>query len=86
MSRQPLEIADIFRAQGTTWRQAHHGHISLDQLKVMSAIETCSNAELAGHVFLCSHCDYQQIACNSYPLVLIYIDRAIPCGQASDNP
>ena len=65
MPRQTLEVADIFRARGTTWRQAHQGHISLDQLKVMSAIETCRSAELGGHVLQCSHCSHQQIAYNS---------------------
>lgn len=65
MSRQTLEVADIFRAQGQVWRQAHAGHISLDQLKVMSAIEACRSAALGGHVLRCSSCEYQQIAYNS---------------------
>jgi hypothetical protein len=38
MSRPLLEVADIFRAHGPTWRDANRGHVSLDQLKVMSAI------------------------------------------------
>ncbi|MDH3692586.1 MAG: IS91 family transposase [Gammaproteobacteria bacterium] len=65
MSRQALEVADIFRAQGKVWRQAHAGHISLGQLKVMSAIETCRSAALGGHVLHCQSCDHQQIAYNS---------------------
>jgi hypothetical protein len=65
MSRQALEVADIFRAQGPAWRQAHAGHISLDQLKVMSAIETCRTATLGGHALRCSACEHQQIAYNS---------------------
>ena len=65
MSRQTLEVADIFRAQGKAWRRAHAGHISLDQLKVMSAIETCRSAALGGHVLRCSSCEHQQIAYNS---------------------
>jgi hypothetical protein len=65
MSRQALEVADIFRTQGQVWRQAHAGHISLDQLKVMSAIETCRSAALGGHVLRCSACEHQQIAYNS---------------------
>ncbi len=65
MSRQALEVADIFRARGEIWRQAHRGHISLDQLKVMSAIETCRSAALGGHVLRCSSCEHQQIAYNS---------------------
>lgn len=65
MSRQALEVADIFRAQGKAWRQAHQGHISLGQLKVMSAIEACRSAALGGHVLRCSACANQQIAYNS---------------------
>ncbi len=65
MSRQTLEVADIFRAQGQAWRQAHAGHISLDQLKVMSSIEACRSAALGGHVLRCSSCAIQQIAYNS---------------------
>jgi hypothetical protein len=48
MSRTKLEVADIFRGQGPAWRQANAGHLSLEQLKVMSAIENCRTAELGG--------------------------------------
>jgi predicted RNA-binding Zn-ribbon protein involved in translation (DUF1610 family) len=65
MPRQALEVADIFRARGEAWRQAHQGHISLGQLKVMSAIEACRSAALGGHVLRCSSCEHQQIAYNS---------------------
>ena len=65
MCRQALEVADIFRAQGQAWRQAHRGHISLGQLKVKSAIEACRSAALGGHVLRCSACAHQQIAYNS---------------------
>ena len=41
MSRPALEVADIFRDHGAAWRRANVGHVSLDQLKVMSAIERC---------------------------------------------
>jgi hypothetical protein len=46
MARPGLEVADIFRGQGTAWRDANRGHVSLDQLKVMSAIESCRTAAL----------------------------------------
>ncbi|MBT4077377.1 MAG: IS91 family transposase [Gammaproteobacteria bacterium] len=65
MSRQALEVADIFRHHGHSWRQSHQGHISLGQLKVMSAIESCRRAELGGHVLYCRSCDHLQIAYNS---------------------
>ncbi len=60
-----LEVADIFRDQGPAWRQAHAGHISLGQLKVMSAIERCRSAVLGGHVLCCKDCAQIQISYNS---------------------
>jgi hypothetical protein len=65
MSRPALEVADIFRGHGPAWRQVHAGHVSLDQLKVMSAIERCRTAELGGHVARCEDCAYTTIAYNS---------------------
>ena len=65
MSRPTLEVADILRRHGHLWRQSHHGHISLAQLKVMSAIASCRSAALGGHVLFCQACDHQQIAYNS---------------------
>jgi len=63
--RYPLEVADIFRAQGSAWRQAQHGHLSLGQLKVMSAITQCRSAALGGHVLACPACEHTQVAYNS---------------------
>jgi len=62
-----LEVADIFRRHGTAWREANAGHVSLGQLKVMSAIENCRTAALGGHVARCENenCGYTQIAYNS---------------------
>jgi hypothetical protein len=63
--RPELEIADILRRHGPAWRAAHAGHVSLDQLKVMSAIATCRTAALGGHVEGCEDCGHQRIAYNS---------------------
>jgi len=65
--RPALEVADIFRLHGPAWRHANAGHISLGQLKVMSAIESCRTAELGGHVCRCENekCGHTQIAYNS---------------------
>jgi len=60
-----VEVADVFRTQGAAWREAHAGHLSLGQLKVMSAIERCRSAELGGHVLCCQQCAQLQIAYNS---------------------
>src|ERR1700745_2901485 len=65
MSRPTLEVADIFRDHGPAWRKANAGHVSLDQLKVMSAIERCRTAALGGHVVRCQDCSYTTIAYNS---------------------
>src|SRR6266436_2546122 len=63
--RPSLEVADVFRAVGPAWRAAHAGHISLTQLKVMSAIETCRTAALGGHIEGCEDCGHRRIAYNS---------------------
>jgi hypothetical protein len=67
MARPALEVADIFRDHGAAWRLANRGHVSLDQLKVMSAIESCRTAALGGHVARCENdaCGYTTIAYNS---------------------
>jgi hypothetical protein len=63
--RPVLEVADIFRDHGAAWRRANAGHVSLGQLKVMSAIERCRTAALGGHVARCQECDHVHIAYNS---------------------
>jgi len=65
MPRERLEVADIFRAHGHAWRQANAGHVSLGQLKVMSAIEHCRTAALGGHVAACEDCGHIHVAYNS---------------------
>ncbi len=65
MSRERLEVADIFRARGSAWRKANAGHLSLGQLKAMSAIERCRTAALGGHVARCEDCAHEHIAYNS---------------------
>jgi hypothetical protein len=58
-----LEVADIFRSHGPAWRAT--AHLSLGQLKVMSAIEQCRTAALGGHVLRCSGCEHIEVAYNS---------------------
>ena len=65
MVQPALEVADIFRVHGTAWRAAQRGHLSLGQLKVMSAIEQCRSAALGGHVLRCGGCGADQVAYNS---------------------
>jgi len=65
MARPALEVADIFRDHGPAWRRANAGRVSLGQLKVMSAIESCRTAALGGHVARCEKCAHTHIAYNS---------------------
>lgn len=63
--RASLEVADVFRAAGPRYRAVHAGHLSLHQLKVMSAIEHCRTAAMGGHVEACTDCGHWRIAYNS---------------------
>ena len=63
--RPALEVADIFRAHGSAWRDAQRGHLSLAQLKVMSANTQCRTAALGGHVLRCDGCGVEQVSYNS---------------------
>jgi len=63
--RTRLEVADIFHRHGAAWRKANAGHVSLGQLKAMSAIEQCRSAALGGHVERCEDCGHSRIAYNS---------------------
>jgi len=67
MVRPALEVADILRDHGPAWREANRGHVSLEQLKVMSAIERCRTAALGGHVARCENtaCGHTEISYNS---------------------
>ena len=65
MGHTALEVADIFRTHGPAWRKARVGHLSLGQLKVMSAIEQCRSAALGGHVLRCAGCQQVEVAYNS---------------------
>jgi hypothetical protein len=56
VQRPSLEVADIFLKHGAAWRDSQRAHLSLSQLKVMSAIEQCRTAALGGHVLRCDGC------------------------------
>jgi hypothetical protein len=57
-----VEVADIFRHHGTSYRQIHK--LPLNQLRTMRAIEICRTAELGGHVDQCE-CGHARISYNS---------------------
>ena len=58
-------MADILNRHGEAYRRAHAGHLSLSQLKVMSAIEACRTARMGGHVSRCDDCGHLAVAYNS---------------------
>jgi hypothetical protein len=62
-----MEVADIFRAHGAAWCAANKGHVSLGQLRAISAIKACRTAALGGHVTRCEDvaCGHTVISYNS---------------------
>jgi hypothetical protein len=65
VARPPFEVADILDAHGDAFIAAHRGHLSLGQLKVISAIRACRTAALGGHVARCDDCAHTVVAYNS---------------------
>jgi hypothetical protein len=63
--RASLEVADVFRRHGATYRQAHRGHLGRVEHKVMGAIEACRTAALGGHAEHCVDCGLVRQAYNS---------------------
>ncbi|MER0240423.1 IS91 family transposase [Fulvimarina sp. MAC8] len=55
----------MFRIAGPAFKASRLGHLSLCELKVMSAIEACRTAALGGHVEGCDDCGHLRIAYNS---------------------
>ena len=51
-----MEVADIFRAQGSNFIDRHRDRIRFQQLKVMRAILHCRTAALGGHIDTCPRC------------------------------
>jgi Putative transposase/Transposase zinc-binding domain len=60
-----LEVAEIFRHHGESYRRAHAGHLSRTERRVMGAIEACRTAALGGHVESCAECGLVRISYNS---------------------
>lgn len=58
-----IEVADIFRQYGSSYRQKHKlpAHI----LRTMDAIEKCRTMHLGGHVDQCDSCGHTSISYNS---------------------
>jgi Putative transposase/Transposase zinc-binding domain len=65
VDRPKLEVADVFRRYGDTYRQQHGASMSVAQWRVMNAIEVCRTAALGGHLERCDQCGYERNAFNS---------------------
>lgn len=63
--RPALEVADIVRAHGDEFRQAHAASLSTEQKRVLRSIELCRTAALGGHLERCDQCGHERNAYNS---------------------
>ena len=63
--RPALEVADIVRAHGDEFRQAHAASLSVRQKRVLRSIELCRTAALGGHLERCDQCGHERNAYNS---------------------
>lgn len=65
MPRYGLEVADVFRRFGETYRDDHGASLSSARRRAMWAIEHCRTAALGGHVERCGGCGHQRVSYNS---------------------
>ena len=65
MTRPPLEVADIVRAQGNRFIRTSCRWIHWSHRKVLLAIARCRTAALGGHRDQCPRCGYRAISFNS---------------------
>lgn len=63
--RPRIEVADIFRLHGGPFRAAQGDRLSIDQRRVMAAIEACRTAALGGHAERCEDCGDIRVSYNS---------------------
>ena len=62
-ARGGVELADIFRAHGESYRRNHP--LPVSHLKVIEAVERCRTAALGGHIERCDSCGFERPAYNS---------------------
>ena len=65
MTRPPLEVADIVRAQGNRFIRTSCRWIHWSHRKVLLAIARCRTAALGGHRDQCPRCGYRALSFNS---------------------
>jgi len=65
VARERLEVADVFRHFGPTYRDQNGASLSGARRRAMIAIESCRTAAPGGHVERCDDCGHQRIAYDS---------------------
>src|SRR6266851_2936668 len=60
-----LEVAEVFRRHGETYRQVHAEHLGRTERRVMGAIAACRTAALGGHAEYCEDCGLVRCAYSS---------------------
>lgn len=58
-----VEVGDVFRAHGETYRQRHA--LTPEQSKVLHALSVCRTSVLGGHLDVCPTCGHQAPSYNS---------------------
>ena len=62
-ARGGVELADIFRSYGESYRRNHP--LPVSHLKVIEAVERCRTAALGGHIERCNSCGFERPTYNS---------------------
>ena len=65
MSRNRLEVADVFRNYGSEFMQQWGSSLSVDQRRAFDAIVNCRTKALGGHLEQCNACGHERNAYNS---------------------
>ena len=60
-----IELAEILRQCGPAYRQKYAGHLPIQHLRAMQAIETCRTEALGGQVYVCPDCEQVQYSYHS---------------------
>jgi len=60
-----IELADIFRRHGNSYRQKYASRMPTTHLKAMRAIEQCRTEALGGQVYSCPDCEQVQYSYHS---------------------
>jgi hypothetical protein len=64
-ARPALEVADVIRQCGDSFRARYGKSLSLAQRRTLSALARCRTAVLGGHVDDCDHCGTRLLSYNS---------------------